>query len=182
MPESAYVPLIAAAVTGVVALLAAYLTNRSNTYRLKLQFEAEDRRKRAEMLRARGEELYGLSEQRVNALTGRYLGRRRVMLDHITMDQALDLELESMSKPQPEYVRIEMLVHVYFPATEPALKALIEARDHVERVVSDHHRAYECNGPLEGPQFLEPLQQAWSQFESAASAFKREVIRCIREA
>ncbi len=72
--------LASAGVGAAVALLGVFLTNRSNTARLKIQLEHESRQRNTQLLRSRGEELYELSDKWLNKLAGYYLRRISVML------------------------------------------------------------------------------------------------------
>src|SRR5947199_72180 len=71
--------LASAVVGGAVALLAVFLTNRSNTARLVLQLDHESRQRKADLLRDRGEELYELTDKWLRKFAGYYLRRPFVL-------------------------------------------------------------------------------------------------------
>jgi hypothetical protein len=87
IPATAYTAILGA----LIALVSVYLTNRSNTRRLKLQFELERETKGQEFIREKLEELYLLHEAWLNALATSYLPIISVMKGEITYNQALDM-------------------------------------------------------------------------------------------
>ena len=89
---------------GIIALCGVSLTSRFDT-----------KKRRQEMLRGRGEELYTLNEKWLNGLTGYFLRRASVMQGKLTYNEALDLEIAEGSRHQThDFSRLEMLIDVYF--------------------------------------------------------------------
>lgn len=153
---------------GGLALLGVYLTSRSDT---------EKRRK--EMLRGRGEELYVLNEKWLNGLCGYFLRRSSVMQGKLTYDQALELEIAEGRRNTHDFSRIEMLIDVYFPSTRPAYDRVIAGRDTLNDIASQHKRAYET-GDLDGGHFHKPFLQAMQDIDKAGKSLKEAIIKDLR--
>ena len=108
--------LTSAAIGGALALIGVWLTNRSSTARLELQLEHEADQRKAQIFRERGEELYVLTEQWLDGLTGYYLAKRSVMQGRLTYNQSLDLEIADGKENPVNFSRVELLINVYFPS------------------------------------------------------------------
>ena len=94
IPATVYTTVLGAA----IALVTIYLTDRSNTRRLKLQFDLERESKEKEFIRDKLEELYLLQEAWLNALATSYLPVLNVMKGEITYNQALDMFIEKKQR------------------------------------------------------------------------------------
>jgi len=164
---------------GGVALLGVFLTNRSNTDRLRIQLEHESQQKKADLLRSRGEELYELSEKWLNMFAAYYLRRSFVMQGKLTYNQCLDMDIEEGNKASGNFVRIVMLVDVYFPATRTAHEEITKAREELNKIEITFKRAYE-SGDTDGGQFLAPYVRCQKTIEQAGENFKLLVLENIR--
>lgn len=162
-------PLLGGGLGGGIALLGVSLTNRFDT-----------KKRRQEMLRVRGEELYILNEKWLNGLTGYFLRRASVMQGKSTYNEALDLDIAEGSRPQPhDFSRLEMLIDVYFPATRPAYDRVTAGRAALNKIASEHKRAYE-KGDLDGQGYLKPFQQAMKDVDEAGKALKEAILSELR--
>lgn len=154
---------------GIIALCGVSLTSRFDT-----------KKRRQEMLRGRGEELYTLNEKWLNGLTGYFLRRASVMQGKLTYNEALDLEIAEGSRHQThDFSRLEMLIDVYFPATRPAYDRVTAGRATLNKIASEHKRAYE-NGDLDGKGYLKPFQQAMKDVDDAGKALKETILSELR--
>jgi len=171
--------LASAVVGGAVALLAVFLTNRSNTARLVLQLDHESRQRKADLLRDRGEELYELTDKWLRKFAGYYLRRTFVMQGKLTYNQCLDLDIQEGKEESINFGRIEMLIDVYFPTTRAAYDAIIGGRTDLNKVAAAHKRAYE-SGETDGTRFITPFVQCQQSIEKGGESFKLQVLECIR--
>ena len=171
--------LASAAVGAAVALLGVFLTNRSNTARLKIQLEHESRQRNTQLLRSHGEELYELSDKWLNKLAGYYLRRISVMQCKLTYNQCLDLDIQEGKEESGNFGRIAMLIDVYFPATRPEYDKIIAARNELNKIGAAHKRAYE-SGDVDGARFVTPYIQCQHSIEQAGENFKMLVLEHIR--
>jgi hypothetical protein len=182
MPDQ-YITMLTAlssgVVVGAVTLFGVFLTNRSNTARLKMQLENESQQRRAELLRGRGEELYELTDKWLKSLGGYYLRRTFVMQGKLTYNQCFELDIKEGEKESFNFGRIEMLIDVYFPTTRSAYDKIIEGRTALNKVGTAHKRAYE-GGDIDGSPFLTPYVQCQHAIEQAGETFKMQVLECIR--
>jgi hypothetical protein len=171
---------LASAITGgALTLMSVMLTNHSSTNRLKLQFGHETAQRRAEVLRERGEELYVLSEQWLNGLTGYYLRKTSVMQGKLTYNQCLDLEIADGKENPVNFSRIELLIDVYFPSARPDYEQITKGRDTLNLIAAEHKRAY-ATGDIDGTPYRRPFQQAMEAIHAAAPAFKNRLLESIR--
>jgi hypothetical protein len=148
--------LIPAAVGACLALLASYLTNRSNAARLILQLQHERSTRVADLRREHAEELFTLAEHWLTGLTLHLITHSKVMSGELTYDQANDLTIERGAKDSNVNVsRLEMLIKFYFPSLLPAWNRVVEMRDEANELINAHKRAYR-RGRAED-KYLEPL-------------------------
>jgi hypothetical protein len=127
--------------------------------------------------RERGEELYLLSEAYFNALTTHYLPYLSVMQGELTYNQALDMTIAQLNGQQ-NFLRLEMLVHLYFPALTAALQAVFDTRDRANAILSAHKAAYK-QGDIDGYKYVRPLQTALAALVATCKEFKRQAIGVI---
>lgn len=171
--------LVSAIFGGAVALIGVFFTNRSNTDRLKLQFEHESRQRTTDLLRDRGEELYELIDKWLKMLTGNYLGLSAVMKGKLTYNQYYDLSNEEIKRRSYNFGRIEMLIDVYFPSMRSAYDKITETRDELNKIISEHKRSYRI-GDIDGSKFLRPFTQGQMSIDQAGEAFKMQILDSIR--
>jgi hypothetical protein len=171
--------LSSAAIGGALALLSVFLTNRSNTTRLKVQLDHEFQQRKSELLRNRGEELYELSDKWLQMLAGYYLRRCFVMQGKFTYNDCLDLDIKDGKEKSGNFGRIAMLIDVYFPSTRPAYDKIIESRTELNKIEGSYKRAYE-NGDVDGASFLTPYVKCQHSIEQAGENFKILVLEAIR--
>ena len=162
-----------------MALVVVFLTNRSNTARLRIQFEHEHSEKNKELRRQRGEELYELSDKWLNRLAAYYLQRISVMQGKLTFNECLDLEIAAGKENAVNFGRIEMLVDVYFSSTRRAYDDLISARSKLNEIAIAHKRAYQ-RGEIYCTAFLSSFVEAQKMVENAGGQFRADIINCIR--
>lgn len=159
---------IATALGGGLALFGVYLTSH---------FDAKKRRD--EMLRGRGEELYVLCDKWMNGLFAYALRLSSVMQGKLTYNQALDLEIAEGKERSLDFVRIEMLIDVYFPSVRPAYDSAAKVRDSLNVIANEHKRAY-SQGDVDGTPYLEPFLKEMRRIDSASAALKGAVIQGLR--
>lgn len=171
MTDAQIVDLIKTVVTpmlgGGLALLGVYFNSRVDT-----------KKRRQEMLRGRGEELYVLNEKWLNGLAGYCLGHAAVMQGKLTYNQVLDLDIADGAK-NPDFSRIEMLIDVYFPAARTAYERVIAVRETMNKITSEHKRAYE-SGNLDGRQYLESFNKAIDGINISGAALKEAILHELR--
>lgn len=171
--------LLAAALGGGIALLTTFLTNRANTARLQLEHSHEAKRRKSELLRERGEELYELTDKWLKILAGHYIGRSIVMQGKMTYDQFIEGAVKIGKEHNVNFGRIQMLIDVYFPAVRPQYDAVLAGRTELNRVDSAHLRAHE-NGDAEAEKLLGPYVVAQQVIEVSGELLKKKIIECIQ--
>ena len=97
----------------MIALISVYLTNRSTTQRLRLQFELERETRERDFRRDKLEELYLLHEGWLNAFATSNLPFISVMKGEITYNDALDMFIENNKTRTIDFKRLQMLVGLY---------------------------------------------------------------------
>jgi hypothetical protein len=171
IPATVYTTVLGAA----IALVTIYLTDRSNTRRLKLQFDLERESKEKEFIRDKLEELYLLHEAWLNALATSYLPILNVMKGEITYNQALDMFVENNKDRQVDFKRLQMLIDLYFPAIKPAFEKLSAARDRTNEIQRAHKREYK-RGNTDGSAYVVPFIEAQKELVRESSVLKEEII------
>ena len=159
---------IATALGGGLALFGVFLTSH---------FDAKKRRD--EMLRGRGEELYVLCERWVNGLFTLALRRSFVMEGKLTYNQVLDMEIAEGNQRPPDFSRVEMLIDVYFPSVRSAYDQVAGVRESLNALVNQHKRAYAA-GDVDGTAFLGPILAEMRKVNSTGTALKEAVKRALR--
>jgi hypothetical protein len=175
IPATAYAAIFGA----LVAFLGVYLTNRSNTQRLKIQLAHEKEMKEMNIRSERLEELYLLIETWVNALAMYHLPIFAVMRGELSYNDALDIVIENNKARPVDFKRILMLVDLYFPEMKPTLDKLSEARDKAAKILAEHKREYK-RGNIDGSAFASPLLDAQRDIESASKIVKEQIINQVR--
>jgi hypothetical protein len=172
-------PLLSAAMGGVVALTSVYFTNRSNTKRLQLQLDREERRRNAETRRERGEELYMLTEAWLTGLAANYLTLLSVMRGNLTYNQHLDIVIEDGKARSVNFARIALLIDIYFPTTRKAYDQVLSARASLNKIAGAHKHAYK-QGDIDGERFVGPFVQAQKAVEASGEVYKQQILESIR--
>lgn len=173
------IALSSAVVGGTVALLGVFLTNRSNTTRLKMQLEHESLQRGAELLRSRGEELYELADKWLNMLAGNYLRVSAVMQGRLTYNQCYELAIQEGKENSFNFGRIEMLIDVYFASTRSAYDKIIDGRTELNKIETEYKRSYK-GGDIDGSIFLASYVKCQHSIEKTGETFKMQVRECIR--
>jgi hypothetical protein len=171
--------LLSAAVGGAVALVSIFLTNRSNTTRLKVQLDHESQQRKIELLRSRGEELYELSDKWLKMFAGYYLRRLAVMQNKLTYKECFDLDIEGENGKSDYYGRIKMLVDVYFPSMQTAYDKINKNRDELNKIETSFRKVYENNN-FDASSFIKPYVYHQQSIEQAGEEFKRLLLENIR--
>jgi hypothetical protein len=159
----------------LIALISVYLTNRSTTQRLRLQFELEREARNKDFIRDKLEELYLLHEAWLNALATSYLPFLSVMKGEMTYDDALDLFIKNNKSPTVDFKRLQMLVDLYFPEIKVAFDQLSAARDGANAIKSAHKREYKA-GHLDGLPFALPFIEAQQLLQKQALVVRAQII------
>lgn len=173
---SSVLPIGAAVVTAGAALLAMRFTNRANNDRLLLQLDREAAKERAQMLREKGEELYGLIAQWEANFGVRCVSLQAVMKDELTYNEALDIFSKEVQTETHE--RVELLIYAYFPALEQFYSEIIAIRGPVEEIISAHKAAYKQGSS--GRVFLKPFTDANLTLAKAFEVLKSATITQIK--
>lgn len=97
-----------------------------------------------------------------------------VMTGALDYNQALDLQISNNEKDTPDFVRLEMLVDLYFPELTTQRDALFNARDQVNKIHADHKTQYK-KGDLDGRKFVEPMMNALMLVEERGDSFSEAV-------
>jgi hypothetical protein len=160
----------------LIALISAYLTNRSNIRRLRLQFELERETKEREFIRDKLEELYLLNEGWLNVFASSNLPFISVMKGEITYNDALDMFIDSNKNRTVDFKRLQMLVDLYFPEIRPAFDQLATARDQVNKIKSEHKRQHK-RGNIDGTAYVMPFIEAQQKVEREGSFVREQIIQ-----
>jgi hypothetical protein len=130
--------LLAAMVGGGLALLATLLQQRRDA-----------RVRKEQLLRERGEELYGAAGRWINALAAYALRRTALMQGKITYNQCNDMDISLLGELGENFDagRIELLIHVYFPSARKAFDDPLTEREKLNSIEIPFKRDYEQYGP-----------------------------------
>jgi len=172
--------LLSAALGGFVALVSVFFTNRGNTARLKIQLDSEERKRKQDLLRGRGEELYELIDKWSTALFSYYMALPLVLQGTLSYNELLDFQIKQSEKGvDGNFARIEMLIDVYFPEVRSAYDDLIKGRDKINAIVLEHKRASQA-GMVDSTVLAEQFNQRQSEVLQAAKKLKAQVLERIR--
>ena len=174
MPDSFYIPIVTAAITAAVTLLAVYLANRGNANRLSLQLQHERNIRRDALYREKLEELYVLVQHYTTLLQSESLPYVRVMQGELNYNKALDMTNEMMNDRLPDFHRLQMLVDLYFPQIRGTLKEFMDARDTMNKIRAVHKSEYK-KGNLDGRMFVKPMLAALERIEEVGEMLKSEI-------
>jgi hypothetical protein len=178
---TAVVALASAAVGAAVALISAMLTSRANSKAALVDRAHQSELRLGDITRSKGEELYTLFEKWLNTLAGYFLVRQSVISGKLTYNQSLDIEIKGDDPQKRDFVRIEMLVHVYFPDLIEDYNVVIGYREQVSDIIADHKRMYAAGQP-DGGRFMLPFSEAQHHLFAAADRLKQKLIGKLRGA
>lgn len=109
------IPILASVITGLVALLAVFITNRFNLEKLRLEHAIDSDKTKSEVLRDRGEELYVGLSQWIEETSKIHLGLAGVMTGNYGYKEFLVEVEKTNEKLSLGLSRLEMIVNIYFP-------------------------------------------------------------------
>ena len=173
------VPLFGSVVTGAAAFLGVVLSNRSNFNRMKLENEMEASRRRIDLHRDRGEELYMVVDKWLTGFGMNGISLISVMRGKISYNQYLDIRLNPDNKPDYDFTRVEMIIDVYFPQVRPFYDQVTEARAVANEISAAHKREYEV-GNTDGQAFINPFIEAQENFAAAGERLKDQIKQCLK--
>jgi len=95
--------------------------------------------------------------------------------------QYLNQIIEHGNKSKSKFVRLEMIMSIYFPELAPAYKEVTKMRGIINAISIKHKRAYE-QGDFDGERFLKPFNSNQVKLEQYGDKFKEEIAQCARNA
>lgn len=176
IPLEAWVALVTAILTSALTLLGVWITNRSNSQRIKIQLEHDRKQKNEELKRERLEELYVQSKKYLNMLIMHYVPFRDVMNGEISFNQALDINIENGKTNDFEPHRVSMLIDLYFPELKLSFNSILELRDKLNILVDDYKEQYKL-GRIDGQKWLPSFQFLLEEITEKAAIFDNEVVK-----
>jgi hypothetical protein len=176
---TAVVGFFGAFLGAAVALIAAILTNRSNTKSALINRTHELELRRQDLNRSRGEELYTLLQKWINAIQGYYLVKGSIMSGKLTYNQGLELEIKNGESINTDHVRIQMLIEVYFPNLQTKYDQLILHRETANNIVHEHRERYRI-GQTDGADFLKQLLKQQHLIGNSAAELSSALIYSLR--
>ena len=179
--DTALITIATALLTAGAALAGVYLTNRENSKRLKLQLDHESEKKHRDLQRKMAEELYELTDEWLSGLFVKYINLSSVMKGEMNYNQYHDQLIEYGNKSKSKFVRLEMIISIYFPELTTAYEKVIEMRGVVNDISIKHKHAYE-KGDIDGERFLKPYTNAHLELEEYGDKLKEEIAQCARNA
>ena len=174
VPSVVWTGIMGTLIGSSLTIIGVILTNRSNTERLKTQFQHEKNVRRQELKRERAEELYVESKKYLNALCSHYLPYKKVMKGELTFNQALDLTIDNGTKKDYEHHRVTMIIDMYFPNLQQPLNEIMAKRDYLNRIVTGYKDQYKT-GDTDGTKWLDPFQANLEDLSKAVTAFEKLV-------
>jgi len=166
-----------AVITALVALGTVYLTNRGHASRLTTQLKHEQQKQREELLRARGEELYGLLHEWKNGFEALCLIQLSVMRGEMSYNEGLDLQTKD--NKEVDFGRLQMLMAIYFPGFQQRYDELLLLRDKVSKIAQNFRRSY-IQGHTDGKAYVMPYSEAHLKLHDAIDALKMAVASHVR--
>lgn len=176
---TALVTLATAAITGGVALIGVHLTNRATSDRNDLQIKHGVEQKKKDQLLEKAEELYQLVDQWMNTFSTHFLHLVPVMKGQINYNDYLDTIISYGKEQKANFIRLEMLLHIYFPELSSTYEDVLEQRDVLNKVIASHKRAYK-QGDLDGNRFIEPLTNAALEIDRRGEILKTAIAEIAR--
>jgi len=173
-PNTTIITLSTALITGSVALLGVYLTNRANTKRLKLQLEHESIEKNKNSTRIKAEELYELTDKWLKHLFIINFNFTLVMQEKLDYNQYLDLIVDTGKTDKGNFTRLEMLLHIYFNELTPFYKKVTDKRTELNEISIIYKHEYE-KGHTNGKHHIKPFIKIQQELEAYGELFKKEI-------
>jgi hypothetical protein len=135
-------------------ILGSTLTFATNYVLQKSKMLQEEKSKKENLLREKLEDLYLLSEEYFNYKSRHYLTYIGVMEGNITMNQALDMQIEmgdSSNKNDPR--KMQMLIDLYFHTLKDQYEIIVKQNETMNRVANDFKEQYKT-GDFNGEKHL----------------------------
>ena len=129
----AWLAIIGVVIGALFTLLGVWQTNRSNIENLKIQLEHSNLSERKKANQERLEELYILTSHALEITNNRTLLMLSVAAKKIDYDSFLNYELKEANPDGKDFLRIKMLIEIYFPQYKEQYDAIVLAKDEIEK-------------------------------------------------
>ena len=172
--------LSASVLTGVVALLAVYLTNQGNRKIMALQIYHERCKEEQNLTREKLEELYILASHYCDILFAYRIPYVNSMKGEITYEKARNIAIKSLESAEKDYHRLDMLVKIYFEVLHEDYNKLIQVRDEVDVFFCDYELSCRNEG-FEGRKFLAIASVLMKKLTNESDEFVSSIVRVARE-
>ncbi|MCJ8326232.1 MAG: hypothetical protein MJK08_03935 [Campylobacterales bacterium] len=166
-------------ITGSVALLSVYLTNRANTKRLALQLEHESGIKNKSFTRITIEELYELTDKWLKNLFITNFNLTLVMQEKLDYKQYIDITIKNAKTDDINFSRLEMLLYIYFNELTPFYNKVIDKRTELNEISTIYVHAYD-RGDTNGKHYIKSFVKTQEELESLGELFKKEIANKAR--
>jgi hypothetical protein len=103
-----------------------------------------------------------------------------VMSGQIDYNQALDMTIGQNANEEKHFESVEMLVSLYFPELEPALRRLVEIRDASAGIIATHKREYKRIGPHPTGAYQE-LRRLGEGLDAHRLSFRADLAKVARK-
>lgn len=123
-------------ITATAALVGIFLTNRENNRRLALQLNNEKNNKYTEVMREKLEELYIQFKKWSDATKYHHENYVYLLEGKIDTENFLGLW---RTKQEIDFVRVEMLINLYFPNILPAFKDMMRSVNEAYEILEVLH-------------------------------------------
>jgi hypothetical protein len=177
---TALVTLATASITGGVALIGVYLTNRATaqrTHEVRL-YEAKEQ-ERTELL-SKAEELYELTDKWVSGFSHHFLSLVPVMRGQYDYNTYLDSVIEYGKSQESRFIRVEMLIAIYFPNLRQPYQKVLSQREEFNKIVGAYKEAYK-RGEMNGERYIEPFTQVALALDSEGETLKIAIAETARK-
>jgi hypothetical protein len=176
---TALVTLATASITGGVALIGVYLTNRATAQRTHEErlFETQEQ-ERTELL-SKAEELYELTDKWLSGFSHNFLSLVPVMRGQYDYNTYLDSIIEYGKSQESRFIRIEMLIAIYFENLRQPYQKVLAQREKFNKIVGAHKDAYK-RGDVHGERHIEPFTQVALALDSEGEALKSAIAKTAR--
>ncbi len=128
--------------------------------------------------RKKAEELYLVFDAFDNLQGGYFLAEYPLVKGAISLDQFNDMIIERGTVDADAGRDLAMLIDIYFPDVQPAFSTYLEKRDALNRILSDHKKAY-ITGQI-GTEFFKPFHEAMLEWNPIDNEVKAAVIAAAR--
>jgi hypothetical protein len=173
------VTLATATITGGVALLGVHLTNRATAERNNQQLRHGVEQKKKDQLLEKAEELYQLTDRWLSGFSTHFLHLVPVMRGQTDYNCYLDAIIEYGKSQNEKFVRIEMLLHIYFTELSAPYESVLEEREAYNEIITRHKQAYK-QGDMDGVRFIEPFTKAALEIERRGQILKSAIAEVAR--